>query len=126
MGYGRKWKPSKSARGEYAKQIQEIAEFCKTNHITQSLSGDSYYFTLGGIVYRVSNHTVAASDRGAYNEQGEKIRPLYHGDDLPDMVCITAGKTRIIEIYEDLKSGYELDKRGKRINWDLNRPAERK
>lgn len=32
-----------------------------------------------------------------------------------DTVYITASKTRIIDIYNDLAAGYELDKRGNRV-----------
>ena len=64
----------------------------------------------------VSNHTIAASNRHAYDKvTGVQIRPLYHDFDTYDAE-ITAGKTRIIQIYNDLKAGYELDKRGFRKN----------
>jgi len=45
---------------------------------------------------------------------GEKLRESYHDDD-DDLVCITAGKTRIAQVYNDLKNGHKLDKRGFRI-----------
>lgn len=32
------------------------------------------------------------------------------------MICITAGKTRIMDIYSDLEAGYKLDRRGNRLN----------
>lgn len=57
-----RWKPSKSAAREFA---------AKMNEIDSSLMQDSYYFTIDGQKYRVSNHTVAASNRGAYNVEGE-------------------------------------------------------
>lgn len=47
---------------------------------------------------------------------GEKKRDLYHPDGREeDTVYITASKTRIIDIYNDLAAGYELDKRGNRV-----------
>ena len=112
MGYYKKWKPSKTAAREFAQKMDEIGDFCSSHGICQSRSGDSYYFTIGGTPYRVSNHTTAASDRGMYNDFGEKIRDSYHADDDPRTVYITAGKTRIIEIYNALKAGKHLDKRG--------------
>ena len=111
MAY-RKWKPSKSQARAFAQEMEEIAEFCVENGISQSRSGDSYYFTIDGKRYRVSNHTISASNRGAFDElTGEKRRELYH-DGISEEIEITAGKTRIREIYNDLKAGYELDKRG--------------
>ena len=71
---------------------------------------------LNGINYRVSNHTVETSNSKAYDDFGNKTRELYHPQGREDnTVYITAGKTRIIDIYNDLKAGYKLDKRGNRI-----------
>ncbi len=92
--------------------MEQIDDFCRDNGISHSASSDSYYFTINGINYRVSNHTIAASNRGAFDPlTGEQRRMLYHSGDK-DTVCITAGKTRIIQIYTDLKAGRQLDKRG--------------
>lgn len=107
MGY----KPSKKDREEFGRQMREIEIFCKENNISKSMRGDSYYFNLNGINYRVSNHSVAISDRGMFNEFGEQIRDSYH-ENTDDVVQILAGKTRIIQIYNDLKAGKALDKRG--------------
>lgn len=74
---------------------------------------DSYYFSINGEDYRVSNHTVAQSNRKAYNSLGVKVREEYHDPDEYDRQHeITASKTRIIEIYEALKAGKKIDKRG--------------
>lgn len=115
MGYYRKWKPSKTKAREFANTMDNISEFCQNNGIHQSKNGDSYYFTLNGKSYRVSNHTIAASNKGAFDDFGQQVRELYHKDgEEPNVVYITAGKTRIIEIYNDLKAGYCLDRRGYR------------
>lgn len=96
--------------------MKEIDDFIKANNIHQSLSGDSYYFNIGNQEYRVSNHTVDASNRGAYDDFGNQKRDLYHPNgEEDDVIYITAGKTRIIDIYNDLKAGYKLDRRGNRI-----------
>lgn len=108
-----RWKPSKSQRLEYAKKIQEIDEFCREHGISCSSTKNSYYFIINGQKYRVSNHTVEASNRGAYNWLGEQVRDKYHEDGQDnDTIYITASKTRIIEIYNNLLQGYTLDKRG--------------
>lgn len=110
-----KWKPSKTEARAYAEKMEKIKAFCEQNGIYQSRAGDSYYFTLNGVNYRVSNHTTQASDAGAFDIYGEKIRELYHDND-DKIINIIAGKTRIIEIYNDLKEGYDLDGRGNRRN----------
>lgn len=115
MAYGRRWKPSKTAAREFAQTMDEIRDFCIENHIDQSRNGDSYYFTIDGQSYRVSNHTVEASNRAAYSDEYGQIRDVYHPDGRKaDVIYIHAGKTRIREIYNDLKNGYELDGKGYR------------
>ena len=110
-----RYKPSKAEAQEFAAKMKEIDEFCEKNNITASFSKDSYYFSINGQRYRVSNHSIEASNRAAYNEFGEKIRDTYHFDKREqDVIYIHAGKTRIIEIYNDLKAGYKLDGRGNR------------
>lgn len=100
-----KWQPSKTQRREFAQTMSEIEEFCRQNNISQSSAGDSYYFTINGQKYRVSNHTPEASYRnsgGKWHENGRE----------DDTIYITAGKTRIREIYNDLKAGKKLSARG--------------
>lgn len=112
----RKWKPSRSAAREFAQKMDEINRFCTENGISASASNDSYYFTIGGQSYRMSNHSVEASDRAAFDPiTGEQRRELYHGGRNESTVYIHAGKTRIMEIYQDLQAGYKLDGRGNRI-----------
>lgn len=115
--FKRKWKPSKSKIREFATKIDEINDFCNKNNITTSKSNDSYYFTLNGKNYRVSNHTIEKSNKSAFDtDTGFQKRELYHDTKRDDnTVYIHAGKTRIIEIYNDLKAGYELDGRGYKV-----------
>lgn len=108
-----KWKPSKTAKREFAQKMNEIDTFCKEHNISQSMSSDSYYFTINGKNYRISNHTVEASNKHAFNDFGEQIRELYHPNGREEnTVYITAGKTRLIEIYNNILNGIELDSRG--------------
>lgn len=118
MGYRRKWTPSKTAKKEFAQKMQEISTFCEQNGISQSLNGDSYYFVINDQKYRVSNHSVEASNSAAFDiTTGTYKRDLYHPEGREDdTVYIHAGKTRIIEIFNDLQSGYVLDGRGYRLN----------
>lgn len=114
--YNRKWKPSRTAKREFAQRMDDVDAFCEENGIHQSRSSDSYYFRIDGKNYRVSNHTVEASNAAAFDRMsGEQKRNLYHDGREPDTQYIHASKTRIIEIYNDLKAGYKLDGRGQRI-----------
>lgn len=113
MGYFRKWTPSKAAAREFARKMREIEDFCAAHGISASASNDSYYFELDGRKYRVSNHSIESSNRRAFNANGEQIREKYHEDEREDdVIYIHASKTRIIEIYEKLLVGYDLDGRG--------------
>lgn len=107
-----KYRPSKSARLEFAQKMSEIDKFCKQHNISKSKTSDSYYFALNGKNYRVSNHTIEVSNSHAFNEFGEQTRQLYHDENEKIDVCITAGKTRLIEIYNNIANGVELDARG--------------
>lgn len=110
-----RWKPSRQAAKEFTEKMNEIQIFCNENAIEYSRNMDSYYFRLNGIEYRVSNHSVEASNAAAFNWMGEKVREEYHPEGrTAGAVYIHAGKTRIIEIYEDLKAGHRLDGRGYR------------
>lgn len=60
MAFSRRWKPSKTKAREFASKMKEIEEFCMEHGISQSRSSDSYYFTVDGRQYRVSNHTIEA------------------------------------------------------------------
>lgn len=109
MGYYRKWQPSKSAMKEFAQQMNEIEQFCLENGISSSRTNDSYYFTINNQNYRVSNHSVEksnANSNGAYHKDGRR----------DDTIYIHASKTRIIEIYNNLKDGKKLDGRGYILN----------
>lgn len=114
MGFGYRYKPSKTKIREYAEKMDRIDDFCSKNNISRSANSDSYYFEINGQKYRVSNHSVESSNRGAYEEgTHEQIRELYHPEGREkDTIYIHAGKTRIMEIYENLKAGKELDGRG--------------
>lgn len=115
MGYGGRWKPSKTAKREFAAKMHEIRDFCNMNEIDYSSSMDSFYFTLNGKAYRVSNHSIESSNAAAYDALGNQVRAKYHDSQRnKDTIYIHASKTRIIEIFTDLANGYELDGRGNR------------
>ena len=100
-----RWKPSQTRKWEFVKKMREIEDYCAKENISHSKFWDSFYFTIGEKNYRVSNHTVASSNANgayAYHIFGEKEYSQ----------CITASKTRIIEIHQALKAGKTLDRRG--------------
>ena len=115
--FNKKWRPSKSKAIQFAMEMDCIREFCEENNIQTSKNNDSYYFTLNGKNYRVSNHTIERSNSAAFDaDTGFQKRELYHDTKRDDStVYIHASKTRIIDIYNDLKAGYELDGKGYRV-----------
>ena len=113
---GRGYKLGRTKARKFAIKMREIDEFCAKNGIIQSRTSDSYYFTIHGERYRVSNHTQKQSDKGMFNSAGVKVRESYHMKDgkyeYDREHEITAGKTRIIEVYTALRAGKRINKRG--------------
>ena len=111
------YKPNKAKQMQFAMEMDFIREFCEKNNIQTSRNNDSYYFSLNGTNYRVSNHTIEASNKATFDiDTGMYKRDLYHETERKDdTVYIHAGKTRIIDIYNDLKAGYKLNGKGYRI-----------
>ena len=105
----RRWKPSKAAKKEFAQKMNEIDQFCTDNKISSSASSDSYYFTINGQRYRVSNHSVESSCRNSHGK-------WHTGGREEEVIYIHASKTRIMDIYNDLKVGHKLDGRGNRVS----------
>jgi hypothetical protein len=107
-----KYRFSKAKKAEFAYEYELLNDFLG-NHpeIKASLSLDSFYFEINGKSVRVSNHTIKASNRGAYDEFYNQIRKEYHVGDEYD-IMITASKFRLPEIYKNLQAGKILDKRG--------------
>lgn len=113
----RKWKPSKAAAMEYKQTMDRIETWLQDHpDVSASRSRDSYYFTIDGQSYRVSNHSIESSNKRAFDWTGQQVRDKYHPDGRDaETKYIHAGKTRIIEIYDDIKAGHTLDGHGRRI-----------
>ena len=92
---------NKSQINDFKEQMEKIEKFCLVNKIDKSRTSDSYYFTLNDVNYRVSNHSVNSSS--------------YHNGKEEGVIYIHASKTRIIEIYNNLKKGLKLNGRGQII-----------
>lgn len=102
---------SRTAKREFAEKMDTVQSYCDNNSISYSSSMDSFYFSFNGLKYRISNHTIAKSNAGAFDEYGNQIREKYHNSDN-EMICIFAGKTRLIEIHQKIINGIKIDKRG--------------
>lgn len=114
MGYS--WKLSRAKKQEFAKKMDEIWGYCCENGISSSRNQDSYYFSVNGQKYRISNHTIESSNARAYNEYGQQVRNKYHDDQRADnVIYIHASKTRLIEIHKKLLAGKKLDGHGYEI-----------
>lgn len=115
---------SKKAKAEYAQKMKEVETFVKENNIKQAQNGKSFYFELNGKKYRVSNHTVEASNAGAFNSEGQQVRELYHPDSRDGEVQIFASPTRIIDIYNAIKEGKQVDGRGRVAGEEYNKKGD--
>ena len=114
--YGFKKSFSREAKRDFARKMNEIEDYCLDHGISRSRSSDSYYFTVAGQSYRVSNHSVEASNLAARDDFGHLTRELYHpGGRDPEVVYIHASKTRLIEIHQALLSGKKLDGHGREV-----------
>lgn len=110
MGYYRKaWKPSKKAASEFREKMDEVEQFLAKTPISASQSRDSFYFTIGGKNYRVSNHSVEKSN----DSRSEAGLDVYHPHGREENTqYIHASKTRIIEIYQAIAAGHAVDGHG--------------
>lgn len=103
-----KWKPSKSAKREFAQKMDEVADFCKKNNITQSKAGDSYYFEIKGQQYRVSNHSI---NNSVYCDMAGNRHNYHSLEEIEKTIFIRASKTKIIEIYNQIKENGKYEKK---------------
>lgn len=93
----------------FSANMERIDRFCRNNGIKRSACSESYYFSIDGQKYRVSNHTIEESNAKAYSSTGEQVRKLYHPDgELDDVIYIKAGKNKIIDIYKSIRAGKNL------------------
>jgi len=116
-----RWKPSQEQKQEYVKKMEDVNRFIKEKGINRARSG-SLYFHINDQPYRVSSHSIDVSDRGAFpinpitgerDMMAEPTRQSYHKND-DDVIDILASPSRIMEIYNDLEQGFQLDSRGRR------------
>lgn len=94
------WTHSKSEKKFFAQTMTSIDEFCREHNIEHIEGGGSYRFSIGKKKYIVSNSAIPKSCR------------------IKGVTYFYASQTRLIDIYNDLKKGYELNSRGQRIGGD--------
>lgn len=109
MFYSRPFRLSKKRIREYIEQMNHIKEFCEINGIARTSDSDGYYFVVNGQPYRVGN-SLYAKEAFVYDPvSGKHIET-----DDTNTIYFYASKTRIIDIYNDIIAGYELDGHGRR------------
>lgn len=106
---------SNEEKRDFAIKMKEITKFCFKNNIQIGTNHNSYTFSLNGKNYIVSNF--GTDDFKKYiaklANQGVKEAVRYLQILEKEIVSIQASKLRIMEIYNDLKAGKQLDKNGK-------------
>ena len=108
---------SNEEKRDFAIKMKEITKFCLKNNINVGTNHNSYTFSLNGKNYIVSNF--GTDDFKKYitklANQGVKQAIRYLQILEKEIISIQASKLRIMEIYNDLKAGKQLDKNGREI-----------
>ena len=108
---------SNEEKRDFAIKMKEITRFCLKNNIQIGTNHNSYTFSLNGKNYIVSNF--GTDDFKKYiaklANQGVKEAVRYLQILEKEIISIQASKLRIMEIYNDLKAGKQLDKNGREI-----------
>lgn len=108
---------SNEEKRDFAIKIKEITRFCLKNNIQIGTNHNSYTFSLNGKNYIVSNF--GTDDFKKYitklANQGVKEATRYLQILEKEIISIRASKLRVMEIYNDLKAGKQLDKHGREI-----------
>ena len=108
---------SDEEKRNFAIKMKEITKFCLKNNIQVGTNHNSYTFSLNGKNYIVSNF--GTDDFKKYitklANQGVKQAVRYLQILEKEIISIQASKLRIMEIYNDLKAGKQLDKNGREI-----------
>ena len=108
---------SNEEKRDFAIKMKEITRFCLKNNIQIGTNHNSYTFSLNGKNYIVSNF--GTDDFKKYitklANQGVKEATRYLQILEKEIISIQASKLRIMEIYNDLKGGKQLDKYGRKI-----------
>lgn len=105
----------------FAIKMKQIIKFCMANKIYMAANYNSYSFWLNGKRYLVTNYNF--DDYKKYlkklSNQGFAPATIYlkmlENEYDDNVIRIQASKLRIMEIYNDLKAGKQLDKNGREI-----------
>ena len=112
---------SDEEKRNFAIKMKQIIKFCMANKIYMAANYNSYSFWLNGKRYLVTNYNF--DDYKKYlkklSNQGFSPAAMYlkmlENEYDDNVIRIQASKLRIMEIYNDLKAGKQLDKNGREI-----------
>ena len=108
---------SDEEKRNFAIKMKQIIKFCMANKIYMAANYNSYSFWLNGKRYLVTNYNF--DDYKKYlkklSSQGFSPATMYlkmlENEYDDNVIRIQASKLRIMEIYNDLKAGKQLDKK---------------
>ena len=123
FGRKRHFVPSAEEKEAFKAAMRELEAYVKAEGISASAGYDSFYFEVDDRSYRVSNHSVEASNRnrcdkcqrehgGAPCSEVKHCYVFHKGGRDKAVRYIHAGKTRLVGIHKALKAGFKLDGRG--------------
>ena len=112
---------SDEEKRNFAIKMKEIIKFCRANKIYMAANYNSYSFWLNDKRYLVTNYNFddykkylkKLSNQGFY--PAAMYLKMLENEYDDNVIRIQASKLRIMEIYNDLKAGKQLDKNGREI-----------
>ena len=112
---------SDEEKRDFAIKMKEIIKFCRANKIYMAANYNSYSFWLNGKRYLVTNYNFDDYKKYLKNLSNQGFTPaaiylkMLENEYDDNVIRIQASKLRIMEIYNDLKLGKQLDKNGREI-----------
>ena len=112
---------SDEEKRNFAIKMKQIIKFCMANKIYMAANYNSYSFWLNGKRYLVTNYNFDDYKKYLKKLSGQGFAPatiylkMLENEYDDNVIRIQASKLRIMEIYNDLKAGKQLDKNGREI-----------
>lgn len=112
---------SDEEKRNFAIKMKEIIKFCRANKIYMAANYNSYSFWLNDKRYLVTNYNFDDYKKYLKNLSSQGFSPaaiylkMLENEYDDNVIRIQASKLRIMEIYNDLKLGKQLDKNGREI-----------
>ena len=112
---------SDEEKRNFAIKMKQIIKFCMANKIYMAANYNSYSFWLNGKRYLITNYNFDDYKKYLKKLSNQRFAPatiylkMLENEYDDNVIRIQASKLRIMEIYNNLKAGKQLDKNGREI-----------